>query len=169
MAGKRAPGGGRKRKPTALHVLHGTHRKDRANKDEPQPAKISGGARPPHGFDATERRCWKALVRELEGMGVLTVVDGGALELLVGATVRYRRLKRRIEKDGETLTDQNARVYRNPAALAMREAHAQCVRLRVEFGLTPSSRSRVSVAPIAPPRDDAASFFDDAPPAAGAG
>src|SRR5687768_8068790 len=111
MGPRRAPGGGRKRKPTALHVLHGTHRGDRANPDEPQPPKGTPPA--PPCLDATERRRWHETAAELESMGVLSKVDGGALLLLVTARVRYERLVRKVRREGEVLEGEDGgRCYR---------------------------------------------------------
>jgi P27 family predicted phage terminase small subunit len=149
-------------------VLHGTHRKDRANPAEPQPEK--GAPRPPSVLDATERRRWRQLAADLEGMGVLSKVDQGALLLLVTARVRYERLVRIVRREGEVLEmKETGKKYRNPSALAKERAFAEYTRLCVEFGVTPSSRSRVSIAPIAPPRDEAQDFFGDAPTAADTG
>lgn len=121
---------GRKPKPTALKLLDGT-RKDRINTDEPSapPAELD----PPEWLYKMARDHWIELAPILSRAGLLTQADRPALALLCEAFQRFRH-------DPE---DTKARdLYR---------------RMLAEFGLTPSSRSRLKTSE--PPKQDALAEF----------
>lgn len=76
--------------PTALKVLRGTDRKDRANPGEPQPPMLVPGTRPPSWLRGQRRRrAWADLVRLLTEQRLLTVTDQAALAVLVDAYGDY--------------------------------------------------------------------------------
>jgi phage terminase small subunit len=120
---------GRPRKPTALKVLHGTDRADRANPSEPRPAL---GAEPPPWLPETgvAREAWDRLAAVLTEMKVLTVADAEALALACVALADYL--------DAPSDADN----WRRADAAWKRYLYG----LR-DFGLTPASRSKVSAAP----------------------
>jgi len=128
---------GRKPKPTALKLLEGT-RADRVNQDEPvlPPATIEL----PEEFEGDRqgtryaREQWERLAPMLLACGVLTVGDRPALALLC-------------------LAYASTRV--DPDDVKARESYR---RMLVEFGLTPSSRSRLRVS-TDKPRDQLAVFM----------
>src|SRR3954468_12698918 len=82
-----------KRKPTALKVLEGTFRKDRALANELQPTP--GAPVCPAWFDKIAVAEWARVVPELAARGVLSVIDGAALEgycANYALAVRYQRI-----------------------------------------------------------------------------
>ena len=122
--------------------------KDREKAEPKAPAEIP--PRPAHlAGEAIE--AWDHLVGVLSAMRVLTLADARALELLCETWGRYRDATRSLAEDGITikLYDRHGKVKqvrRNPAAGVQVEL-ARLLRLQLaEFGLTPASRSRVSVA-----------------------
>lgn len=77
-------------KPTALKMLQGTDRKDRANPAEPQPSVLVPGTRPPSWLKGQRRRrAWVDLVELLTAQRLLTVMDQAALGVLVDAYGDY--------------------------------------------------------------------------------
>ena len=139
MTERRAPGAGRKRKPTELKRLQGTLKKSRENKREPRipPARPL----PMYGLDKMERRHFDSWVDHLLLHNVVTVVDGSALSSLVIAECRMIRAKKAAQLPGGTV-DSDGKL----TAWA-RELHQSQVlhkALCTEFGMTPSSRSRVN-------------------------
>ncbi len=121
---------GRKPKPNALKILDGT-RSDRINSAEPQmpPAELD----PPAWLDKTAVEHWHELAPILHQAGLLTAGDRQTLAVLCESFSRFRA----------DPTDDRARdLYR---------------RLSVEFGLTPSSRSRIKA--TAEPAKDALGEF----------
>ena len=67
------------RKPTALKLLEGTDRKDRANPAEPKYEAVDRMEPPGNLRDPRAIEVWNELVGLLTGQRVLTVADGFAL------------------------------------------------------------------------------------------
>jgi phage terminase small subunit len=109
---------GRKPKPTALKLLDGT-RRDRINESEP--AMEPGRVEPPEHLRGIARDHWLELAPMLAKAGLLAVADRPALELLC---VTYA-----VTRD-DPLDHKAAANY---------------ARLLTEFGMTPSSRSRIKL------------------------
>lgn len=137
---------GRKRKPTALHVVQGTARKDRANIDEPKPSPQK--PRCPAHLPPKAKTAFKNVCELLEGMGVLTIVDGMALELLCDAYAEWRDLDTLIKKEGrtyKTISTSGDEIIKGHPAVAMRsDAWKRIKSMMVEFGLTAASRTKVN-------------------------
>lgn len=150
---------GRKPTPTRLKVLAGTDRPDRINPNEPEPER--GIPKIPAHVKGRSRDAWKELAPLLDRMGVLTMPDGKALELLCDAYSDYRDACEVIRMAGttySTTTQQGDTMYRPRPEVAMRDGAWKRVMdgLR-DFGCTPSSRSKVST--VEDQQDDAARFF----------
>lgn len=145
---------GRKPKPTAAKVLAGD-RADRINRSEPRP-RPSEPACPDH-LDDWGREAWADIVPKLAELGVLTELDGRALGMYCEAYSRWRRALEEIRRDGVTsFTDQGG-VKSNPAVTVATQAERFMTAILLEFGLTPSSRSRVKT--DAAPRDALSDFL----------
>lgn len=114
---------GRPRKPTALHVLEGTERKDRRNPAEPQ---YREGASPPSWLSAPAKKRWAEVAPLLEESHVLTAGDAEALGHLCEAQVLFERARR--DRDGN---------------LQLKAMHA-VEKWLVHFGKTPASRAKVA-------------------------
>ena len=153
-AADRAPGprgalmAGRKPKPSHLKAITGNAGKRAANKREPKPRK---GIPPcPGHLSLRAKAAWKRLGPELEAMGVLTVADGMALELLVSAYAEYRDAQDLVDREGktyETVSQSGSVMVRARPEVAMAsDAWRRMRAMLAEFGLTPSSRSRVNAA-----------------------
>lgn len=140
MAGRRRPGGGRKPAPTALKVLRGTKRKDRANPAEPKPKRKI--PRAPSFLTREEKSAWRRYAKLLDGLGVLTEADADALLLLVDKHTRYVKLRTQLAGQDEVVTTRTG-SFRNPTAIALEKATAELRAMLAEFGLTPSSRTKV--------------------------
>ncbi len=143
--GKRGP----KPLPTALKKARGTYRRDRTAANEIQP--IPGIPAPPAWLDAEARDEWDPVVPQLAEQGVLTSVDGAALEGYCSnyaAAVRLQRIA-----DAAPIVEGLHGPKENPAASAARKHWALVRQFAAEFGLTPSARSRVG-APDAKPKQE---------------
>ena len=87
----------------------------------------------------------------LDRMRVLTEADGHALELLADAYGEYRAARAVILKEGTTYesdTKHGKIVRTRPEVAIAADAWKRMKAMLVEFGLTPSSRSQVSAAPV---------------------
>lgn len=152
---------GRKRIPEHLKVVRGTDRPDRRNDAAPTPVQV----RPPMPItlSGVARDNWDRFCTVLEGMGVLTVADEFALEQLVEVYAEWRTAMEVVACEGthyETTTAGGGSLVRAHPAVAMRSDAARRLQsLMSEFGLTPASRSKVSVSQGDGVKDDPAARY----------
>lgn len=140
---------GRKPKPTHLHLVNGNPGKRARNKKEPKPQH--GRPTPPEHLSKEAAIHWGFFAAKLEGMGVLTLADGPALEELVETYTEVVYLRGLLDSQGYTqiVVDKegNKRQVNRPTFIQYSDATKRLRMLFVEFGLTPSSRTRVNAAP----------------------
>jgi len=137
---------GRRPLPTAAKVLKGTFRKDRANPQEPKPP--TGRMCEPDWLKGQALWAWRQLSQMLgeQGMKVLTRADRHALMLLCDAYREYREARALVEKEGQVVTvftQTGTRPMAHPAVAISSDAWRRVRLMLVEFGLTPSARSKV--------------------------
>jgi P27 family predicted phage terminase small subunit len=149
---------GRKPKPTALRVLQGNAGKRALPKHEPTPAAEP----PPKPAHLTERAAaaWDRVAPELHRLGLLSVVDGLALELLVCAYDDWREAHIEVAAEGatyETETEHGRIVRAHPQVAIRSDAWRRVKSILAEFGLTPSSRARLDIE--APGQEDPMDAF----------
>ena len=136
---------GRKRKPTNLHLIHGTLRKDQARPNEPKIA-VASDLKPPGWFDEQQRKHWQHYFQVLKKMRVITAGDHALLTAFVCAVARLREAERLIDRDGLTVSGQFG-PKTNPATIIAAECAKQIKSLGSELGLSPTSRPRLNVIP----------------------
>jgi P27 family predicted phage terminase small subunit len=141
--------------PTHLKIVRGTARPDRMVKNEPK-AK-SGIPRCPDWLSDDAKEIWKRTVKQLKQMGTLSVADVDLIAAYCNAVVTYKKATDLVDKSGVLIKGRRDGVVTNPAVRIQRDA-AQLIRqLGAEFGLSPSSRSRISVDGAS---DDSDDFLD---------
>lgn len=133
---------GPKPAPTELKILRGV-REDRINPASPRP--VEGDPPCPSHLDDVGRAKFTELVADLKANGVLSRTDGASIELYA-STYSLWRMARDELKLAENLTVAGAQggTKLNPLLSTVSTTAGLLARLQVEFGLTPSSRSRVS-------------------------
>lgn len=138
-------------KPVELRVLEGNAGKRKLPTKEQRPNTKRCKPVAPANLPQEAHILWRELVKLLDDMGVLTNADRRALEMLCRAYADYLAAREDIEKWGrvwETVTREGStKLQRNPAIAIANEAHAQVVRLLIEFGLTPAARAKVGKTP----------------------
>jgi P27 family predicted phage terminase small subunit len=160
---------GRKPTPTAVKILKGVQN-DRINHSEPVPP--SGKPEPPALLDKHALEEWERICALLEGMSVLSLADGPALTLHCECFSKWLRARAEISKHGlviKSTTD----VIKKHKVVATRESlrinpavniEIQMCRLMkeflIEFGLTPSARSRIH-STAERPKDALQRFLDE--------
>ncbi len=125
------------RKPTALLKLQGTYRPDRHSRNQPEPA--TRGTALPRWAELTGygAKCYKRLAPILASMRVMTEADTEALVMMCERYHQYKTLSKAIE--GHDPEDA-LRV------LPSRDkAYVDFMKGLTEFGMTPASRSKVSM------------------------
>lgn len=135
---------GRKPKPTALKRLAGNPGKRPLGGGEPQPPVPTNAYAPRH-LNAEAKREWRRMVKLLMGLGLYSEVDRAALAMYCQAWGRWVEAERMVEKLGEVLVSEKGGLYQNPWLAVANRAWDQMRKILPEFGLTPSSRSRLMV------------------------
>jgi P27 family predicted phage terminase small subunit len=135
-------GRGRKPTPTALKKHFGNPGRRPMNDREPQPKR---GLPPrPESLSGVAAAEWDRVALELDRVGVLTVVDSGALLAYARSYAAYVELDEVARKLGPILVGKSGYVYVNPAHTQMMGALRAMVSYAAELGMTPSSRSKVT-------------------------
>ena len=152
---------GRTPLPKGLKVLRGTFRPDRVAQPEPKPA--TKAPKMPSGLPPAARNAWRAWSKMLLRLGILTEMDGPALEALCRAWAGYRKAERVRVKDGDSYaakTDRGAHVIRTRPEVAISDMEwKRFFRLCQQFGMTPASRARVATTEE-PQEDEFESFLN---------
>lgn len=130
--------------PTALKEARGTTRKSRANPREPKPTLGDPGMPASVSSDPDAKACWKTLAPQLVKLKLLTRVDGIALEGLCRAYSRALQADRALKKHGLLTKTAWGTLQASPAVSISRTSWVEVRKFAQEFGLTPSSRSRVT-------------------------
>jgi len=155
---------GRKPEPAALTLIKGNPSK-KPLKSCPQPTPIAPKIPPWLPTEAKKR--WKEIGPELERLGLLTVVDGLAFSMMlnhyslaVEAAREIKRIRRELRKEGKKqhplITKDERGLYRKHPLHQILCDHSETFKSYMpEFGLTPSSRSRLSI----PEPEGADDFF----------
>lgn len=151
MAGVKGQSG-RRPKSIAQHKLQGTYLTTRHSGIVNPTPQAGSPTMPGHALGRTGQRAWRRLVKLLRGSELLTVVDGDMLYAycqLFDAAAELVRSIRRVDllpRRKLTPTDRLRREELRARLMAQRRAHLQAMRMYlVEFGLSPSSRSRIDL------------------------
>lgn len=135
---------GRKPTPTALKVLRGNPGKRPLNKDEPVPPK--GMPKMPAWLSSAAKKFWKGSAKEFYKAGLLTKFDVVAFAAMCEQLGTIEQCNKMLAEHGMTMIGQSGFPVKHPAVSIKREYVALLRSFASEFGLTPSSRSRVKIA-----------------------
>jgi P27 family predicted phage terminase small subunit len=146
---------GRKRKPTALKLLQGNPGKRAVRDDEPKPA-VCVPHPPDHLSDAAKEH-WRQIGQELASVGILTKIDADALGMYCEAFARWVHANEQIRQFGPLVKAPSGYPMQSPFLAIANKAFDQMRAMLTEFGMTPSSRTKVHAAK--PDDDDAMERF----------
>lgn len=146
---------GRKPLPTRLKLVTGNPGNRPLNLAEPRP-DVDLPDMPRHLVGEAAKE-WKRISRELVKLGLLTRIDRAALSLYCTQWARHVAAERQIARlhelmleDPEAgLVDRTPQGYRIQSVWLQisNKAFENCVKILAEFGMSPSSRSRVQASP----------------------
>lgn len=136
---------GRPPKPTRMKELAGNPGKRSLNKTEPKPS----GKRPPcpAHIQGEAKKEWNRVTKQLLAQGLLSEVDRAALAAYCQAWARWVQAEEEMRKQDfcmVTLTDKGYPVV-SPWLGVANQSMKQMLRFLTEFGMTPASRSKVTV------------------------
>lgn len=117
---------------------------------------------PPH-LKGEARREWRRTGRRLVECGLMTAIDGAALAVYCQAWARWIDAEGNLSRFGAVLKSPTGFPMQSPYLAIANKAMEQLTKVLVEFGMSPSSRSRVSVAPAPGATDVAQPASEDQP------
>jgi len=149
---------GRKPKPTALKVIQGTYRPDRANPSEPQPRTTIPPC--PKFLQGEARETYRKLAKKLARIGLLTEIDEMALAMLCQSWAEYLEASEKLRETGMLVKSPNGFPMMNPYLVIANTAVKKVRALLTEFGMSPSSRSRINAAGASAAADPGGEWLD---------
>jgi len=134
-------GVGRKPLPTHLKVVKGTARPHRLNAAEPKPLVSVPEA--PDYLDDRARARFVRLSQLLAAHGIMTELDAAALARYCVVWCRWLDAEQEVKARGPVVKTQGGNVIQNPFLSIANRCLSQIAQIESEFGMTPSSRSRI--------------------------
>ena len=99
---------------------------------------------PPH-LQGEARKEWSRVGRKLLAFGLVTDIDRSALAIYCQAWARWVEAEQQLAKYGTVIKSPNGYPMQSPYLAIANKAMDQMAKILVEFGMSPSSRSRVTV------------------------
>lgn len=150
----------RRPKPTALRLVEGNKSRRPLPKAEPKPRRCIPS--PPDHLSKEARLAWGVFATKLDRIGVLTELDGAALEQACELYAEIVALRADLATGRvqvvETVAGADLERPRPQVAMLQR-AVSELRAWLAEFGMTPSSRTKVSALADETGEDAAEAFF----------
>jgi P27 family predicted phage terminase small subunit len=134
---------GRKPKPTALKLLDGNRGRRPLNALEPKPEP--GIPDPLAALTPEGLAHYRDLTEKLSAVRVLTVNDGPALSGLAQSIADFEQATSELALMGKVIMTERGAV-KNPWTTIQKQAFDQMQKGFADFGLTPSSRTKIQTA-----------------------
>ena len=132
---------GRKPLPTHLKLVKGTARPHRLNKNEMKPPVAI--PEPPAHLDERAKAKFIELAEMLARHGVMTELDTAAVARYAVVWCRWVDAEIEIKRRGPVVKTASDNIIQNPFLAVANKCLLQMAQIESEFGLTPSSRSRI--------------------------
>lgn len=136
---------GTKPKPTALKILQGNPGGRKLNTLEPKPTLLIPPC--PDELCDDAKIEWKRLSPYLLRMGLITEADMAAFAGYCQTFGRWIAAERGLKIEGEIQKSDKGNLVQNPRLWVANRALEQMHKFISEFGLSPSSRSRLHIDP----------------------
>ena len=147
-------------KPTQAKRLAGTLRADRVNPNEPIGPVLGKMPPCPAHLNSEARKTWSKVGRALIDMGVLTWVDLHGLAAYCVVHARWQEVETQLQTYGVMLS-KDGNLFPSPYLKIAEDCLKQMRAWMTEFGITPSSRSRVTAQKKEPANLDGRDWFHD--------
>lgn len=136
---------GRKPVPSALKLIRGNPSKRPINDAESTPPALVD-VQMPDWLSAGAKEHWPVIAEPLHAAGLLTAIDTTALGLLCESFVLWKDANEKVAKFGAVVKGAAGYPTRSPYLCIVSQQSELMLRILAEFGMTPSSRSRCTVA-----------------------
>ncbi|EHN13428.1 phage terminase small subunit P27 family [Clostridium sporogenes] len=132
---------GRKPKPTAIKIIEGNPGKRPLNKNEPKPQKKA--PRCPGWLEDDAKKEWRRMAKQMEHLGTLTEIDMAAFAGYCQAYARWKEAEEFVTKHGAIVKTPSG-YWQQVPQVSIAQTYLKIMNKFCEqFGLTPSSRSRI--------------------------
>lgn len=137
---------GKKPTPTNLKILRGNPGKRALPKNEPTPEVACPP--PPDILSPVAKKHWKVIARQLFDANIMTNLDIDALTIYCEAYSRWVQAGEAIQKEGVIIKQKShdgsvEYLKANPYMQIQQKSFDQMKAILTEFGMSPSSRTRV--------------------------
>ncbi len=146
-------------KPLELKQRDGDIHKERWNLNAPQPEK--GIPTCPKHLTGAAKTEWKRIVPELDKIGLLTQIDRSALAAYCEAYREWKEACELMEGKSLLIRTEAGNIIQNPLVGIKHKAAEHMHKFLTEFGMTPASRTRISVNPKGKEVDPMEQLFDE--------
>jgi P27 family predicted phage terminase small subunit len=133
---------GRKPKPRALKLLNGNPGKRPLAAGEPV-YPVESELSPPVELEGEALKEWHRCAPLLQTSGVLTSIDRTALKALCICYARWMDAEKHVRNEGCVVAGSTGSLVMNPYVRVAAQALEQMRALMGDFGMTPSSRTRL--------------------------
>ncbi len=141
---------GRKPIPTQLKIVRGEKRPCRLKEDQPKPK--ADKIEKPFELSEVADEQWDKIVGQLQDAKLITNIDTHALALYCESYATWTDANKWIRLKGTVVKSKNGHLVQSPFFHVANKSQDQMTKMLVEFGMTPSSRTRVSA--VEGPDDD---------------
>ena len=139
---------GRKPLPTSIKVINGSFSKNPKRRNKKEPVAPDGAPECPDYLSDLAKIEWWYMCSILNEMGLASRAARAALEIYCQTIAEWRHACEMVARHGAVIqmkTKSGGIPKRNPFDLIRERTAQMCAKMLTEFGLTPSSRSRVQV------------------------
>lgn len=148
--------------PSAVLKLRGSHRATTGRENEPAPP--IDRIMIPGWLSKGGKKKARAMVKQMKHLGLITVVDTDALAVYAECWSQYVTAVEFIEKNGQVrpvygLDGKIKGLIPWPQMKTIATLTAILLRYQQEFGMTPSSRTRVQTGANTEPENEKSRFF----------
>jgi len=126
-------------------------------KNEPKPK--ANNLKRPFKLSKVASTQWTKVSRQLREAKLLTNIDTHALAMYCEAFAMWKGALVKIREEGSVVLSLNGSMVQSPYCHVANKSFDQASRMLVEFGMTPSSRTRVSA--VEGPEQNQKNRFDD--------
>ena len=151
---------GRKPKPTAVRKNMGNPGKRALPKNEPNPDRPARMPFAPSYLTEVGKKEWRRMGKKLFKAGLLTEIDLTAFAAYCQHYENWVDATGQVRKHGMLIKAQSGFPMLSPYYTIQSKESAAMLKCLTEFGMSPSSRSRVEVKPKEKEVDPLDKFFD---------
>jgi len=156
---------GRKKIPTEIKKARGTLRKSRELDSQMEVQKVDAIPTAPKWLSPIGEEQFNVVVNQLNSLGMLYEIDLKLIEAYANSMALHIECEQQLRINGRIM------VYRDeegnpkhsqivPLQTVSKQALDQAVKLAVQFGITPSSRTKISAPQKLEIKDNEFNFFD---------